>query len=225
MNPMTYAGLHAPITENIEITFGRIMSAVCYAHDVDEKGVLSNSRKREYAYARFNFCYLARVRTTASLTKIGAFIGRHHATVINGVAQHNLLLAYKDYRVLAEDTLRVLRGEEIVGGVDDGKPKPKTAKDYEEFKLRAINAVSSYSLLQPHEFRHSKARGANADEINKYTYILRNIINEKTESPAITAELLDIDRTSVYQASRWYRNVLPKRRDILFDYHKIKAML
>lgn len=227
MNPMVYAGLDAPTPENIEISFGRILSAVCNAHGVDEKAVLSNSRKREYAYARFNFCYLARVRTNASLIKIAEFMGRTHATAINGIKQHNSLIAYKDYRTLAENTLKGMRCEDIVGVADSNvKPKPKTAKDYEEFKLRAINAVASYSLLEPHEFMSFRAtRGDRADEVNKYVYILRNIINEKTQNASITAELLGVDRDCIYRANRWRKTVLPERRDILFDYHKIKAML
>lgn len=68
-----------------KVTLNRVVTAVCQYYKVSAEELISNSRKREFAFPRQMVMYLARTETDASLPQIGQFLGnRDHTTVMYG---------------------------------------------------------------------------------------------------------------------------------------------
>ena len=55
-----------------------------------------NTRKREYVYARAIFFKLCKEFSHQTLSKIGEFVGRDHASVIHGLYVFDVIALHKD---------------------------------------------------------------------------------------------------------------------------------
>ena len=55
-----------------------------------------NTRKREYVYARAIFFKLCKEFSHQTLSKIGEFVGRDHASVIHGLCVFDVIALHKD---------------------------------------------------------------------------------------------------------------------------------
>jgi hypothetical protein len=55
-----------------------------------------NTRKREYVYARAIFFKLCKEFSHQTLSKIGEFVGRDHASVIHGLYVFDIIALHKD---------------------------------------------------------------------------------------------------------------------------------
>ena len=91
------------------LTFGIIAKVVS---DVTKINVLCFSmqiRKREIVTARHLFCYFAKLMTNKSLTDIGRYIDRDHATVMHAIKKINNLLSYHE-----ETNSQVMRISELL---------------------------------------------------------------------------------------------------------------
>jgi hypothetical protein len=80
ITPITYTGLDVARRVGLE----RILNVVCDYTSQTPADVKSRWRKGEVQEARHLYCYLARLSScNNSLSKIGKFIGRDHATVLH----------------------------------------------------------------------------------------------------------------------------------------------
>jgi len=60
-----------------------ILEVVCDHLNIKPEHVKGKSRLFDVKVARFYYCYIARLMSDYSLDKVGALIGRHHATVLH----------------------------------------------------------------------------------------------------------------------------------------------
>ena len=70
----------------------RVLHAVAAHHRVDASEILSVSRKRHVAQARFEVFYRLRVDLNLSYTKIAGLMRRDHSTIIHGVSRVRAML-------------------------------------------------------------------------------------------------------------------------------------
>ena len=72
-----------------------------------EVDIRSRSRKREIVYSRFIFFHLMRHKLNKgySLTTIGAFLKKDHATVLHGLKQFEYLINYEDFKYQYEKVI------------------------------------------------------------------------------------------------------------------------
>ena len=74
----------------------RLIKAINTALEID---ITQNNRKREIVYGRFIFYSIMRRKNkTMSVEKIGKFLNKNHATVLNGLRQFDILKEYSDFR-------------------------------------------------------------------------------------------------------------------------------
>ena len=74
-----------------------ILEDICEVFDLDKEYLGSPKKKRERAIYRFIYCYVARIKTKATLKEIGALIGgRDHTTVLNAIMVFKNLTDKKD---------------------------------------------------------------------------------------------------------------------------------
>jgi chromosomal replication initiator protein len=67
------------------------MKAVTQIFNVTAEELMSKSRKRHIAEARFAYCYITRKKLYYTLDVIGKTVNRDHATVIHGVKMAKIL--------------------------------------------------------------------------------------------------------------------------------------
>lgn len=82
------------------MTIREIMDKVCVITGVAESEIYGRSRRRHICEARYLFIGACRrIFPPITLEEIGRRIGRHYATVIEAIKEHNGLMASaKDYR-------------------------------------------------------------------------------------------------------------------------------
>lgn len=91
-------------TNKLSFSFDEVLSCVSRSLGVEEKDILSQSRKADIAEARHIFCYEAKRKVMvnkkkANLTEIGLFLNRNHATVINSLNKYkNYIEVDKQFR-------------------------------------------------------------------------------------------------------------------------------
>lgn len=103
----TYLGLDIVKMIGVE----RILKIVCENLGVDPEDVKSKTRKGEIAQARHIFCYLAYTSATGhTLTEIGRFIGRDHATVLHSRNKIKDFLTFDKYIKDIVTTLNIRLG-------------------------------------------------------------------------------------------------------------------
>jgi len=96
MNAVIYTGIdyQAKVRMRRELNINRqfnnpnpelelLLEAVCKHQNIKVAHVKGKSRLFEVKVARFYYCYIARLLSDYSLDKIGALVGRHHATVLH----------------------------------------------------------------------------------------------------------------------------------------------
>ena len=80
------------VLPHINSTLGAILDYVCLETNISKNDILSTNHQRSIVEARQVFCYLAKKNTEYSLTDIGRFINRNHATVIYSIRTVDNLL-------------------------------------------------------------------------------------------------------------------------------------
>ena len=63
----------------------QILDEVCKKHNVTAREIRSRRKLRQYAMARFEFCYRARNETEFSYPVIGKFINKDHTSVLHAI--------------------------------------------------------------------------------------------------------------------------------------------
>ena len=87
-------------------TLSAIVYAVAAAHKVRVDDILSTSRRKHHVIARQHFCWLARKMSEATLTRIGRFVGRDHATVKHSISKwEDMKHQHMGARVVVEELL------------------------------------------------------------------------------------------------------------------------
>ena len=76
--------------------FTRIAGAVAAVTDVTIEEMIEDGRKWKYALARHLAIYLCKTLTSESLTNVGKYFERHHATVIYAINKVEAMIATKD---------------------------------------------------------------------------------------------------------------------------------
>ena len=96
---------------NVEVTIGRIQTAVCDYFGITTEALVSKTRKREISQARQIAMYLGRNFTKKSLAAIGAEIGgRDHATVLHACnTVSDLIETDKNFKQYVSDIEKQLR--------------------------------------------------------------------------------------------------------------------
>lgn len=89
--------------------FTRIAGAVAAVTDVTIEEMIEDGRKMKPALARHLAIYLCKMMTSESLTNVGKYFERHHATVIYAIHKVEAMIATKD-----RDTLIYLRDIEAI---------------------------------------------------------------------------------------------------------------
>lgn len=101
--PYIFAGLSKEAKKQSALNFRKtknhkqlkdLFVSCCEAWDLDVRDVLEkhNTRKREYVQVRQLYCLLAKRKKLASLSIIGEFINKDHATCIHGAKTYQDLL-------------------------------------------------------------------------------------------------------------------------------------
>jgi len=101
--PYIYAGLSKESQKQSAVYFRKtknhkqlkdLFVSCCEAWDLEVRDVLEKhkTRKREYVQVRQLYCLLAKRKKLASLSVIGEFINKDHATCIHGVKTYQNLL-------------------------------------------------------------------------------------------------------------------------------------
>jgi hypothetical protein len=226
INPVAYVGTIAPEKINGEDFFNEIMDAVCKAHNVDRDKTISRSRKRELAFARYNFMYEARRLTNATLIKIGEYLGRDHSSVIAGLKAHSNLLMYRDYSIRVVRTDQILRKERVIDKIPE-PPRQPVAEDYKPLYESLLDASSSYYQIEKEELRSAiRNLSKNSDEdVAKAAKVVRYIFCDKVGSVALPSKLIGTTSATLGHSKSWFRRELPFRRDLRFDYEQILSMI
>ena len=225
INPVAFAGLTFPREATRLFVFSQILESVCKAHELTKADVLSKKRNRELVYARYNFMYEAKRRTTASLTEIGRFLGRHYSSVIAGLEQHYMLMRYHDY------SLRALRTSQIYEGVAEVAGLPKSVRHYEvnpeELYNELLHATSDYSGISSRELDSAATNliGASNENTRYYARLIRYIYKEKTNSLTTCSRVLRCSKSSIGDTCRAISDDLRHNRAMFHDYKTIKASL
>lgn len=89
MNPMIYVGtLKKYSKESGELNKTIVLKTICEHLEMNFEEVKNRkTRLRKYAYARHLFAYFCRIYTKDSLSIIGKFINKNHATMIHSNKQ------------------------------------------------------------------------------------------------------------------------------------------
>tara|TARA_R110001632_G_scaffold1171_4_gene4729 strand:- start:1256 stop:1666 length:411 start_codon:yes stop_codon:yes gene_type:complete len=89
MNPMIYVGtLKKYSKESGELNKKIVLKTICEHLEMNFEDVKNRkTRLRKYAYARHLFAYFCRIYTKDSLSIIGKFINKNHATMIHSNKQ------------------------------------------------------------------------------------------------------------------------------------------
>ena len=89
MNPMIYVGtLKKYSKESGELNKKIVLKTICEHLEMNFEEVKNRkTRLRKYAYARHLFAYFCRIYTKDSLSIIGKFINKNHATMIHSNKQ------------------------------------------------------------------------------------------------------------------------------------------
>lgn len=89
MNPMIYVGtLKKYSKESGELNKTIVLKTICEHLEMNFEEVKNRkTRLRKYAYARHLFAYFCRIYTKDSLSIIGKFINKNHATIIHSNKQ------------------------------------------------------------------------------------------------------------------------------------------
>lgn len=89
MNPMIYVGtLKKYSKESGELNKTIVLKTICEHLEMNFEDVKKRkTRLRKYAYARHLFAYFCRIYTKDSLSIIGKFINKNHATMIHSNKQ------------------------------------------------------------------------------------------------------------------------------------------
>lgn len=61
-----------------------ILKAVSEVTNISEEDIISKSRLKEHVTARHLYCYFALKKTNKTLSVVGKFINRNHASIIHG---------------------------------------------------------------------------------------------------------------------------------------------
>ena len=80
------------VLPHINSTLGTILDYVCLETGIYKNDILSDKQPRNIVEARQIYCYLAKKTTEYSLTDIGRFIKKDHATVIYSIRTVDNLL-------------------------------------------------------------------------------------------------------------------------------------
>jgi hypothetical protein len=105
---------------------------------INEYGLRSKNRSRDYLYRRY-YLYNELRKIDYTLTEIGnMFGGKHHATILHGLRQHEDLhrFGYEDYKIATRRIDEVLYGATLPY-YDDSPDLVKDvlkAKTYTQFK-------------------------------------------------------------------------------------------
>ena len=105
---------------------------------INEYGLKSKNRSRDYLYRRY-YLYNELRKIDYTLTEIGnMFGGKHHATILHGLRQHDDLhrFGYEDYKIATRRIDEVLHGSTLPY-YDDEPDLIKDvlkAKTYSQFK-------------------------------------------------------------------------------------------
>ena len=88
MHPYVYAGTFKKFMPLGKLTKEEILKVICRELAMDFDEVKNRkTRLREFVYARQLYAYFCKKYTNESLTKIGKFINKDHATVIHSQKQ------------------------------------------------------------------------------------------------------------------------------------------
>jgi chromosomal replication initiator protein len=83
MTPYIYVGIFENYTPIGILTKEQILKTICYEFDMDYNEVKNKkTRLSKFVYVRQLYAYFCKIYTKDSLTKIGKFINKDHATVI-----------------------------------------------------------------------------------------------------------------------------------------------
>ena len=105
---------------------------------INEYGLRSKNRSRDYLYRRY-YLYNELRKLNYTLSEIGnVFGGKHHATILHGIRQHEDLyrFGYDDYKIATKKIDDVLNGATLPL-IDDSPNLVKDvlkAKTYSQFK-------------------------------------------------------------------------------------------
>lgn len=105
---------------------------------INEYGLRSKNRSRDYLYRRY-YLYNELRKLNYTLSEIGnVFGGKHHATILHGIRQHEDLyrFGYDDYKIATKKIDDVLNGATLPL-IDDSPDLQKDvlkAKTYSQFK-------------------------------------------------------------------------------------------
>lgn len=88
MNPMIYVGTFKKFIPLGKLTKEEILKVICRELEMDFDEVKNRkTRLREFVYVRQLYSYFCKKYTNYSLTKIGKFINKDHATIIHSIKQ------------------------------------------------------------------------------------------------------------------------------------------
>lgn len=88
ISPYIYAGTFANFKPLSRLSKELILRTICKELGMDfEEVKTKKTRLRKFVYARQLYAYFARIYTNESLTKIGKFINKDHATIIHSSTQ------------------------------------------------------------------------------------------------------------------------------------------
>ena len=122
-----------------------ILDSVLDYYKISEHDMLKKSRKREFLEPRHHYTYLLKKETSFSLAKIGGYINRDHATVLNSdKVWNNLLETDVRFRKRSLDVDKIY-GDRIAN-IISGKEDPRQSD--EEVIANWKNIKHKYYLIE-----------------------------------------------------------------------------